>query len=176
MDPEIIILSKEKNKYYMISLIFMWNLKKWYKWTNLQNKQNLRHRKQTYHYQRGRVWVKVAQSCPTPCNPMDDTVHRILPGQNTGVGSLSLLKGNFPTQGSNPGHPHCRQILYQLSHKRSPRTWEWVAYPFSRGSSQPRNWNRGLQHCRQILYQLSYQGSPSMNHMHSLVMLLCSLF
>ena len=104
----------------MISLIFMWNLKKWYKWIYLQNKQNLRHRKQTYHYQRGRVWVKVAQSCPTPCNPMDDTVHRILPGQNTGVGSLSLLKGNFPTQGSNPGHPHCRQILYQLSHKRSP--------------------------------------------------------
>ena len=37
------------------------------------------------------------------------------PGQNTGVGSLSLLQGIFPTQGSNPGFPHCRQILYQLS-------------------------------------------------------------
>ena len=37
------------------------------------------------------------------------------PGQNTGVGSLSLLQGIFPTQGSNPGLPHCRQILYQLS-------------------------------------------------------------
>ena len=35
--------------------------------------------------------------------------------QNTGVGSLSLLQGIFPTQGSNPGLPHCRQILYQLS-------------------------------------------------------------
>ena len=42
------------------------------------------------------------------------------PGQNTGVGSLSLLQGIFPTQGSNPGLLHCRQILYQLSHKRSP--------------------------------------------------------
>ena len=42
------------------------------------------------------------------------------PGQNTGVGSLSLLQGIFPTQGSNPGLPHCRQILYQLSHKGSP--------------------------------------------------------
>ena len=42
------------------------------------------------------------------------------PGQNTGVGSLSLLQGIFPTQGSNPGSPHCRQILYQLSHKGSP--------------------------------------------------------
>ena len=37
------------------------------------------------------------------------------PGQNTGVGSLSLLQGIFPTQGSNPGLMHCRQILYQLS-------------------------------------------------------------
>ena len=37
------------------------------------------------------------------------------PGQNTGVGSLSLLRGIFPTQGSNPGLPHCRRILHQLS-------------------------------------------------------------
>ena len=36
-------------------------------------------------------------------------------GQNTGMGSLSLLQWIFPTQGSNPGLPHCRQILYQLS-------------------------------------------------------------
>ena len=42
------------------------------------------------------------------------------PGQNTGVGSLSLLKGIFPTQGSNPGLPNCRCIIYQLSHKGSP--------------------------------------------------------
>ena len=41
------------------------------------------------------------------------------PGQNTGVGRLSLLQGIFPTQGLNPGLPHCRQILYQLSHKGS---------------------------------------------------------
>ena len=39
------------------------------------------------------------------------------PGQYTGVGSLSLLQGIFPTQGSNPGLSHCGQILYQLSHK-----------------------------------------------------------
>ena len=41
------------------------------------------------------------------------------PGQNTGVGSLSLLQGIFPTQGSNPGLPHYRWILYQLSHKKT---------------------------------------------------------
>ena len=62
------------------------------------------------------------------------------PGQNTGVGNFSLLQGNFPSQGSNPGLPHCRQILYQLSHKGSPKILEWVAYPFSRGSSQTRSW------------------------------------
>ena len=39
------------------------------------------------------------------------------PGQNTGVGSLSLLQGIFPTQGSNPGLLHCRRILYQLSYQ-----------------------------------------------------------
>ena len=40
-------------------------------------------------------------------------------GQNTGVGSLSLLWGIFPTQSLNPGLPHCRWIIYQLSHKRN---------------------------------------------------------
>ena len=38
------------------------------------------------------------------------------PVQNTGVGSPSLLQGIFPTQGSNPGIPHCRWILHQLSY------------------------------------------------------------
>ena len=41
-------------------------------------------------------------------------------GQNTGVGSLSLLQGVFPTQGSNPDLPHCGQILYLLSHQGCP--------------------------------------------------------
>ena len=59
-----------------------------------------------------------------------------------GVGSLSLFQGIFPTQGLNPGLSHCSQILYQLRHKGSPRTLEWVAYPFSSGSSWPRNQTR----------------------------------
>ena len=61
------------------------------------------------------------------------------PGQNTGVGSLSLLQGNFPTQQLNPGLLLCRQIIYQLSHKGSPRILEWVAFFSSSESSQPRN-------------------------------------
>ena len=45
------------------------------------------------------------------------------PGQNTGVGSFSLLQGISPTQGLNPGLPYYRWILYQLSHKGSPRKY-----------------------------------------------------
>ena len=68
---------------------------------------------------------------------MDYTAHGILLA--TGVGSLSFLQGIFPTQGLNPGLLRRRQILYQMSHKGSPRILEWVAYPFSSRSSQPRN-------------------------------------
>ena len=55
------------------------------------------------------------------------------------VGCHVLLQGIFPTQGSNPVLPHYRWILYHLSHQGSPRILEWVAYPFSKGTSPPRN-------------------------------------
>jgi len=42
------------------------------------------------------------------------------PGNSTGVDCHFLLQGIFPTQGSNPGLPHCRQMLYHLSHQGSP--------------------------------------------------------
>ena len=61
------------------------------------------------------------------------------PGRNTGMGSCSLLQGILPTQGLNPDLPHCRRILYQLSHQGNPRILECVAYPFSSGSSLLRN-------------------------------------
>ena len=50
--------------------------------------------------------VKVTQSCSTLCDPMNHTVHGTFPGQNTGVGCLSLLQGIFPNQGSNPDLSH----------------------------------------------------------------------
>ena len=59
--------------------------------------------------------MKVTQSCLTLCDLVDSL------GQNTGVGCLSLLQGIFSTQGWNPSLPHGRQILYQLSHKGSPK-------------------------------------------------------
>ena len=83
------------------------------------------------------VLYLIAQSCPALCDPMYCPWNS--PGQNTGVGGCSLLQGIFPTQGSNLGLSHCRQILYQLSYQGSLRILEWVAYPFSSGFSQPRN-------------------------------------
>ena len=105
------------------------------------------------------------------------------PGQNTGMGSLSLLQGISPTQGSNPGLPHFRQVLYQLSHQGSAGRGKVGVKPRSptlqAGSlpaeppGKPRNTrvcslsllrrifptqesNPGLLHCRRILYQLSH--------------------
>ena len=69
--------------------------------------------------------------CSILCDHMDSS------GQNSGVGSLSLLQEVFPTQGLNPGLTHYRRILYQLSHQGSPGILEWVAYPFSSRSSNP---------------------------------------
>ena len=75
--------------------------------------------------------VKVTQSCPTLCNPMDYTIPEILQVRILEWVAIPLLQGIFPTQGSNPGLPHWRQILYHLSHQGSPRILDWVAYPFS---------------------------------------------
>ena len=67
------------------------------------------------------VLCLVTLSCPILCNPIDcslpgSSVHGDSPGKKTGVGCHTLLQGVFPTQGLNPGLPHCRHILYHLSH------------------------------------------------------------
>ena len=76
------------------------------------------------------VHLKLKQHCKSTMKESESESHSVVsdsfgphgisPGQNTGVGSLSLLQRLFPTQGSNPGLPHCRQILYQLKHQGSP--------------------------------------------------------
>ena len=69
------------------------------------------------------IWLcLVAQLCPTLCDPMDysppcSSVHGDSPGKSIGVGWNALLQGVFPTQGLNPGLPHCRRILYHLRHQ-----------------------------------------------------------
>ena len=68
------------------------------------------------------VLCLVAQLCLTLCDPIDcslpgSSVHGDSPGKNTRVGCHALLWGIFPTQGSNPGLPHCRSILYHQSYQ-----------------------------------------------------------
>ena len=78
------------------------------------------------------------------------------PGQNTGVGSLSILQGIFPTQGSNPDLPCCREIFLPTKPPGKPKNTgvgslsllQWIFL------TQQLNWD--LLHCRWILYQLSY--------------------
>ena len=78
------------------------------------------------------VFVWVAQLCPTLCDPMNCSppgsfVHGDSPGKNTGVGCHVFLQGIFPTQGSNPGLLHCRQILYQWATREAQfSTWQPV--------------------------------------------------
>ena len=93
------------------------------------------------------VLCLVTQSCLMFCDLMDcsppgSSVHGDSPGKNIGEGFHALLQGIFPTQGSSPDLPNCKQILYHLSHRGSPRLLEWVTYLFSRVFSQPRNWTR----------------------------------
>ena len=96
----------------------------------------------------------VTQLCPTLCDPMDcssprSSVHGDSPGKNTGVGCRALLQGIFLTQGSNQALPHCRRILYCLSHQEAVKSitflysylvislifyicicWEWLLKPW----------------------------------------------
>jgi len=141
---------------------------------------------------------EVTQSCPAVCDPMHYSppgfsVHGILQARILEWVAISFFRGIFQTQGLNPGLPHCRQILYCLSHQGSdghtvnywltqdsnpgslipegevkakewevkescPTLWdpmdytvhgilqarilEGVAFLFSRGSSQPRDWTQ----------------------------------
>ena len=70
--------------------------------------------------------VKVGRSCSTLCNPMD-------------IQSMEFSAPEYRSEGPNPGLPHYRQSLYQLSHKGSPRILELVPFPFSSESSRSRN-------------------------------------
>ena len=105
--------------------------------------------------------------------------------------SRFLLQGIFPTQESNPGFLHCRQIFYQLSYRGSPvmkvkvevaqlcptlcdpmdytvpgvlqaRILEWVAFFLLQQIFPTQESNQDLLHCRWLLHQLNYHGSPNL--------------
>ena len=92
------------------------------------------------------VLCLVTQSCLILCDPMDcslprSSVHGDSPGKNTGVGCHALLQGIFSTQGSNPGLPHFRWILYHLNHQGSPRYWSGLSLLQGIFQTQELNWS-----------------------------------
>ena len=113
------------------------------------------------HYIQPEKWKSL--SCVLLCNAMDYIVHGIL--QARILERVAFLFSRGSSQPKNQtyvsciaGLPHCRWILYQLSHKGSPRILKWVAYPFSSGSS----WSgiEPVSLALQFLCQLTYEGSP----------------
>ena len=103
--------------------------------------------------------VKVTQLCPTLCDPMDYTVLGILQAR-----ILESVAFPFSRASSQPRDqtqaPHCRQILYQLSHKGSPRILQSVAYSFSNGSSRPKNQTRVSCIAGKFFTNWAIEGSP----------------
>ena len=83
--------------------------------------------------------VKVIQSCPALCDPVDYRIHGLLQARILERVAFPFSR-DLPNPGIKSRFPHHRQILYQLSHKGSTSILEWVAYPFSCESSSPRNW------------------------------------
>ena len=102
------------------------------------------------------VKVKVTQSHPTLCDPMDSPWNS--PGQNSGVGSLSLLQGFFPSQGSSPGLPHLQADSLPAEPQGKPKNTGVGSLSLLQQILLTQESNQGLLHCSQILYQLSYQG------------------
>ena len=132
----------------------MWNLEKWYWWTYLQGRNtdsDIQNRLMDtaregesgaeYHwnilYVKQMKWSESHSVMSNSLWPYGLYSPWDSPGQNTGVGTLSLLQGIFWTQGLSPGLPCCRWIPYCLNHQWSPRVLEWVAYPFSRELPNP---------------------------------------
>ena len=74
------------------------------------------------------------------CSPPGSSDHGDSPGKNTGVGCHALLQGIFPTQRLNPGLPHCRQILYHLSHQGSLLVKKKSLFSSGKGNCEKKDW------------------------------------
>ena len=103
--------------------------------------------------------VKVAQSCPTLCDPMDYTVHGILQAGILKCGSLSLSPGDLPNPGIEPRSPILQVDSLPAEPQLKPKNTGVGSLSLLQWIFPTQDSNRGFLHCRQILHQLSYQGS-----------------
>ena len=81
-------------------------------------------------------------------------------GQNTGVGSLSLLQGTFPNPGIKPKSPNLQAVSLPAETQGKSKDTRVGSQSLLHWIFPTREFNWGLLHCRWIFYQLSYQGSP----------------
>ena len=114
-------------------------------------------------------WVVLSRSfVPNSWPPHGLQPSRLLypwnsPGKNTGVASYSFLQGIFPTQGSNPGLLHCRQILYCLSHQGSPhKKTHFPKCPFSAWKTHPVT----NEHQTEVFICYEFSGHQFYQHPH----------
>ena len=103
--------------------------------------------------------VKVAQSCPTLCNPMDYTVHEILQARIQEWVAVPLSRG-LPNPGIAPRSPSSHADSLPAEPQGKPMNTEVGSLSLLQQIFLTQEANQGLLHCRQILYQLSYEGSP----------------
>ena len=80
-------------------------------------------------------------------------------GQNTGVGSLSLLQGNLPNPGIEPRFPSLQTDSLPAEPQGKPKKTELGSPSLLQGIFQTQESNHGLLNCRWIIYQLSFEGS-----------------
>ena len=105
------------------------------------------------------VKVKVTQSCPTLCDPMEFSRNTL--GQNTGVGWPFPSPGDLPNPGFEPRSPALQVDSSLAEPQGTPKQTGVGSLTLLQWIFLTQEWNWGLLHCRQILYQLNYEGSPS---------------
>ena len=98
--------------------------------------------------------VKIAQSCPTLCDPVDYTVHGILQARILEWVSLSLFQEIFSTQGLSPT---LQEDSLPAEPPGKPKNTGVGSLSLVQGILPTQESNRGLLHYRRVLYQLSYQ-------------------
>ena len=99
--------------------------------------------------------VKVAQLCPTLCDPMDYTVHGILQAR-----ILEWVAFPFSRRFSQPRSPALQADSLPAEPQGKPKNTGVGSLSLLQQIFQTQESNQGLLHCRWILYQLSYKGSP----------------
>ena len=103
------------------------------------------------------VKVKVTQLCQTLCDPVDCYSPLNSAGQNTGVGSLSLLQGSFTNPGIKPRSPALREDSLLAEPQGKPKNPGVGSLSLLQGIFPTQELSQSLLNCRWILYQLSYE-------------------